>query len=231
VCGRATTTTYIISSSSSPAVPSAESALASSSGGCASGLPVLVPDAPALALAAALALPDGLAPSPDPKTPVRSPDRLGVHPPLGPGAWGNVMFMFPRRLVVCDVSDIHPAAASFAVGAARTPGFAAAARDASKWRAYRHVSSALPFVPISVESFGRLGAPALTLLGGLAGQAVLAGGPDLSRAAFISGALWELCVALCLGNASLCRLGAYVGARATGWTPICGLARPSAEIV
>jgi hypothetical protein len=36
---------------------------------------------------------------------------------------------------------------------------------------------------MSVESFGRLGAPALTLLGNLADQAVQAGGPGLSRAA------------------------------------------------
>jgi hypothetical protein len=109
------------------------------------------------------------------------------------------MFVFPRWLVVGDVSVIHPAAASFAVGAARTPGFAAAARDASKRRAYRQVSSTLPFVPMSVVSFGRLGALALTLLGGSADQAVQAGGPGLSRAAFISGALRELSVALCRG--------------------------------
>jgi hypothetical protein len=84
------------------------------------------------------------------------------------------------------------------------------------------VSSALPFVPMSVESFGLLGAPA---------QAVQAGGPGLSRATFISGALWELSVALCRDNASLCRSGAYVATRAAGWTPMRGLARPSAEVV
>jgi hypothetical protein len=67
--------------------------------------------------------------------------------------------VFPRRLVVGDVSVIHLAAASFAVGAARAPGFAAAARDASKRRAYRQVSSALPFVPMSVEFFGSLALP------------------------------------------------------------------------
>jgi hypothetical protein len=56
------------------------------------------------------------------------------------------------------------------------------------------VSSALPFVRMSVESSGRLGAPALTLLGDLADQAVQAGRPSLSPAAFISGGLWELLV-------------------------------------
>jgi hypothetical protein len=37
------------------------------------------------------------------------------------------MFVFPRRLVVGDVSVIQPAAASFAGGTVRTPRFAAAA--------------------------------------------------------------------------------------------------------
>jgi hypothetical protein len=109
--------------------------------------------------------------------------------PSDPGPGG---FVFPRRLAVGDVSVIHPAAASFAVGAARTLGFAAAARDAPERRAYQQVSSALPFVPILVESFRRLGALALTVLRDLADQAVQAGGPGLSRAAFISGALRAL---------------------------------------
>jgi hypothetical protein len=96
---------------------------------------------------------------------------------------------------------------------------------------YRHVSSALSFVPMSVESFGRLGAPALRLLGDLADQAVQAGRPSLARAAFISGALRELSVALCQGNVSPCRSGAYVATRASGRTPMRGLARPSTESV
>jgi hypothetical protein len=90
----------------------------------------------------------------------------------------------------------------------------------------RQVSSALPFVPMLVESFRRLGAPALTLLGDLAGQAVQAGGPGPTRVAFISGALRDLSVALCRGNASLCRSGAYVATHAAGQTPMPGLARP-----
>jgi hypothetical protein len=141
------------------------------------------------------------------------------------------MFVFPHGLVVGDVSVIHLAAAFFAGGATRIPGFAAAARDASKRRAYWQVSSALPFVPMSVESFGHLEALALTLLGDLANQAVQAGGPGLSWAAFIMGVLRELSVALCQGNASLCRSGAYAATRAAGRTPMRGLAPPSAELV
>jgi hypothetical protein len=76
--------------------------------------------------------------------------------------------------------------------------------------AYRRVSSAFPFVPVSVESYGRLGAPALTLLGDLADQAVQAGEPGLSRAA--TGELRELtCVSV--GRAGTSRLGPLAGPR------------------
>jgi hypothetical protein len=69
------------------------------------------------------------------------------------------------------------------------------------------VSSGLSFGPLSVESFGCLGVPALTLLCSLADHAVQAGGPGLSRNAFISGALWELGIAMRQGSASLGRSG------------------------
>jgi hypothetical protein len=126
------------------------------------------------------------------------------------------MFVFPRRLVIGDVSVIHPASRSCAWEAARLPGWAAARRDAPKERAYRRVSSGLPFVPLSVESFGRLGAPALSLLCSLADHAVQVGGSGLSRDAFNSGALRELGVALCRGNASLDRSGLYNLTRVRG---------------
>jgi hypothetical protein len=41
----------------------------------------------------------------------------------------------------------------------------------------------------------------------------------------------ELSVALCRGNASLCRSGAYVATRAAGRAPMRGLAQLSAEVV
>jgi hypothetical protein len=42
---------------------------------------------------------------------------------------------------------------------------------------------------------------------------------------------FTLSVALCRGNASLCRSGAYVATRTAGRTPMRGLARLSTEIV
>jgi hypothetical protein len=217
--------------SSPPAIPSAGPALASSLGACTPGLPVLVPDAPALTPAAALALPDDLAPSPCPGAPFRSLDPLSDPPSPGPEAWGNVMFVFPRRLVVGDVSVIQPAAASFARGAARTPRFAAAAQGASNRRTYRQVCSASLFVPMLVEFFGRLRALALTLLGHFDDQTVQAGGPGLSRAAFMSESLRELGAALCRGNASLGRSGLYALTQASGRALFRGLPYPLAEVV
>jgi hypothetical protein len=82
---------------------------------------------------------------------------------------------------------------------------------------------------MSVQSFGSLGV--LTLLGDLAYRAVQAGWPGLSQAAFASGALQELSVALCRGNASLCRSGAYIATRAPGRISMRGLARTSAGLV
>jgi hypothetical protein len=93
------------------------------------------------------------------------------------------------------------------------------------------VSSGLPFVPLSVESLGRLGALALSLLRSLADHAVQAGGPGLSQDAFISGALRELGVALCRGNASLGRSGLYNCTRVSGRAPLLSLSCPSAEVV
>jgi hypothetical protein len=85
------------------------------------------------------------------------------------------MFVFPWRLVVSDVSVIHPAAVSCAQAAAQLSGSAAARRNVAQERAYWLVSSGLPFVPLSVESFRRLVAPALTFLRSLADHAVQAG--------------------------------------------------------
>jgi hypothetical protein len=90
------------------------------------------------------------------------------------------------------------------------------------------VSSGLPFVPLS---FGRLGAPALLLLCSLADHAVQAGGPNLSRDAFILGVLRELEVALCRGNASLGWSGLNALTRVSGRAPLRGLFCPSAEVV
>jgi hypothetical protein len=153
--------------------------------------PVLIPDAPV----AASAPPDNPAPSLGPVARVRSPDPLDVPPLVGPRARGDVLLIFPRWLMVGDVPSstrrLHPT-----LGALREKirGHCPGRLQWSRWCACRQVSSALPFMPVSVESFGRLRAPALTLPGDLADQAVQAGRPGLSRVAFISVKLRELSI-------------------------------------
>jgi hypothetical protein len=133
----------------------------------------------------------------------------------------------PWRLEVGDVSVIHPAAVPYAAVAVLASVLAAAARNSAKQRAYRTFSSALLFVPMLMESFGT---PAMSLLESFAGSAVLAGGPGLSRSAFISGALRELSVALCRGNAFLCRSDWYAVKAAASQAPVRRQSRPSTEV-
>jgi hypothetical protein len=93
------------------------------------------------------------------------------------------------------------------------------------------VSSGLSLVPLSVESFERLRAPAMSLLRSLADHALQAGGPCLSRDALFWGRSEKLVVALCRGNASLGRSGLYNLTRVSGQAPLRGLSGPSAEVV
>jgi hypothetical protein len=138
------------------------------------------------------------------------------------------MFVFPWWLVVGDVSVIHQAFGSCAQAAAWLPGWAAARRDAAKERAYRCVSCGPTFVPRSVESFRRLGAVVASFLGGPrdAGRRPW---PLLGRPH--QGALRELGVALCHGNASLDCSGLYALTPVSGRAPLRGLSCLSAEMV
>jgi hypothetical protein len=122
---------------------------------------------------------------------------------------------------VADVSVVRPAATSYSRAAARTAGAAgAASRDALKRRQYHAggLSAAPSFFPLSVESFGRLGVSAMQFLSDLAEAALAssAAGTDATKAAFISAALRELGVTLCMGNELVYREGLRVYAAAGG---------------
>jgi hypothetical protein len=105
---------------------------------------------------------------------------------------------------VADVSIVHPVATSYSLADARTAGAAASFRDALKQRQYHAggLPAALSFYPLSVESYGRLGSGAMQFLNALAEAALAssATGSDVTKAAFISGALRELGMTLCFGN-------------------------------
>jgi hypothetical protein len=81
--------------------------------------------------------------------------RWDLHCNLRPG---------PRH-VLADVSFIHPRAASYLLSAARTPGHAAALRDADKRRNYTdHVYPGYALRAISFETLGRFSPCAMQFL-------------------------------------------------------------------
>jgi hypothetical protein len=118
------------------------------------------------------------------------------------------------RILDCVVT--HPAAASYVRDAAESGGSAAAKAEARKRADFRDIGegSAYGFVPLAVESYGRMGAAASRFLSELGDLA--AAGSRVSKAAFVRGVRRELSCALCKGNArmyykSLSRIAVHVG--------------------
>ena len=135
-------------------------------------------------------------------------------------------------MTVVDVSVIHPAGAGNRFAAARNDGAAAARRDADKRRTYNRLDpNGYPFVPFSIESYGRLGRPAIALLARLGAEAAGVGDQNwVSKSAFVRSALRELSVGLCMGNCVMYRkaLGLRAIGVSQGFRP--GSDRPTAEV-
>jgi hypothetical protein len=99
--------------------------------------------------------------------------------------------------------------------AATTAGAAAARRDQQKRATYARLEpNGFLFVLFSVESYWRLGQPAMTLLHALGDEAASRGG--IGRASFVAGALRDLSIGLCRGiffmyRACLCMLAKSSG--------------------
>jgi hypothetical protein len=103
-------------------------------------------------------------------------------------------------MTVLDVSVTHPPGVAIRAASAATHGAAAARRDAEKRRAYNwlRMGTPGPLVPFSVETYGRLGKPAVAFLGMLGAEAMSAG--DVSKSGFVAVALREHSVGLCKCN-------------------------------
>ena len=158
------------------------------------------------------------------------PGAQGAAAAARPDSRGDLLLILPSGLTVVDISVIHPAAASYVRAAARSAGSAAATRDARKRALYRTADpNGYAFTPLSVETYGRLGEPAMELLNALAG--VAAAGGTVFKAGFVTNALRELSITLCRGNGALYRAGLGVFARVTGHAFHAGLPNPTAEIV
>jgi hypothetical protein len=109
------------------------------------------------------------------------------------------------------------------------PGAAQTDRAAAAKRAYnRSEPHGYPFVQCTVESYGRLGKPALRLLAGLGQDAADSAG-GASKSGFVAGAVWELRVGVCRGNLYVYQDGYGLLAGALGHRP--GMARPMDEAV
>jgi hypothetical protein len=121
-------------------------------------------------------------------------------------ARGDVLFYLDGQLIVVDVSVINvlsKRAAHVAACAARD-GAAAAKRDEEKKAAYaKRGDSGYKFIPFSVESLGRLGKPALSLLSQLGARASEASMGAFTSRQYIDGVLQEISVILNRFNARM----------------------------
>jgi hypothetical protein len=107
--------------------------------------------------------------------------------------------VLPWGIAIADVSVVHPLSMHLLHRAASTAGAAASHRDHQKRTTYSRLEpNGYEFVPVSVESYGRLSQPAMKLLHTLGEEAAGPGG--VSRASFVDVALRELSVGLVRGN-------------------------------
>jgi hypothetical protein len=150
---------------------------------------------------------------------------------LCPEARGDILMVLPRGITISDISDIsviHPLSINTLPRAATTAGAAASHRDQQKRTAHARVEhNGYGFVPFSVESYGRLGHPAMKFLHDLGEEAAGHGG--VSRSSFVAGALRELSIGLCRGNFLSYRASVGVLARASGASFRAGMCVPTDE--
>jgi hypothetical protein len=126
---------------------------------------------------------------------------------------GGVLMALGTGMAVVDVLVTHLAGVANRAAAAATDGAAAAKRDVEKRRAYNRLEpNGYCFTPFSVEAYGRLGMPAIALLGRLGVEAVG------------SARLGAVSLPLCgrrLGNLVWACVGATVSCTGKHWG--CGL--------
>ena len=147
----------------------------------------------------------------------------------GTNASRGDILVIAKCLAIVDVSVIHPCAASHIKHAKPEPGWAADRWDRDKHASYKQGGyEGYQFVPFSVESYGRLGKPAMAFLNKLSRDSGLHG---TSRHAFLASALREISVALARGNAAIFQAGAKVYCRLAGKDRWEGMSAPVAEAV
>jgi hypothetical protein len=147
-----------------------------------------------------------------------------------PEARGDILMALPQGISIADISIIHPLSLNTISRAATMAGAAASHRDQQKRMAYARVEPhGYGFVPFSVETYGRLGQPAMKLLHSLGDEAAGPGG--VTRASFVNGALRELSVGLCRGNFFAYRASVGMLFRCSGASFRAGMRVPTDECV
>jgi hypothetical protein len=128
---------------------------------------------------------------------------------------GDILLALPGGITIADISVIHPVSINTLPAAATTAGAAAAWHDQQKGATYARVQpKGFPFVPFSVESYGRLGQRAIKVVHALGDAAVSPGG--VGRASFVAGAVRELGIGLCGGNFFMCQASVGMHAKSSG---------------
>ena len=144
-------------------------------------------------------------------------------------ARGDILLVLSEALTVIDVSIVHPAASIYMRQAASTDGGAAATRDQAKRARYQLTHpDGYEFTPFSVETFGRIGTPAMALINTLATAA--AASTNLHKDGFVTNSLRELSISLCRGNGGMCRRSMTMLARASGTCLKAGFDVPTVDI-
>ena len=99
--------------------------------------------------------------------------------------------------MILNVSVTNPLSASYVQAAAQCNGAAAQKRDKTKTTAYAaRGDSGYKFIPFSVEAHGRLGQPAMALVGKLGSAASEASLGAFSKKQFVNGVLQQLSAVL-----------------------------------
>jgi hypothetical protein len=143
-------------------------------------------------------------------------------------AHGYILLPLSRGITIADLSITHPLAINTLAAAATTAGAAAACREQQKRATYSRVEpNGYPFVPFSVESYGRVGQPAMKLLNALGEEAAGPGG--VTQASFVAGALREISIGLCRDNFFMYHvyLGMFANSSGTGFQ--AGMSVPKDE--
>jgi hypothetical protein len=112
-------------------------------------------------------------------------------------ARGDILLALESGMSVVDVYITDPSGVANRAAAATTVAAAAARKDREKRRTYGQLEpNGYPFIPFSVEIYGRLGKLAISFLGQLGLEAKEAG-RNVSKSVFVAAAIPELSVGLC----------------------------------